>query len=235
MITTTLNDLDKLNPCDAGREKMLSYLGKSEPDSDPVGLDMVLDCLGLSDTLWRLKALPEYDSLWRLYAVWCARRVQHLMTDQRSISCLDVTEQYAIGNASDKEMAAAGAAARDAAVSAAVSAAGAAARDAAVSAAVSAARDAGDAAVSAARDAALSAAVSAARDAGDAAVSAARDAAWAAGDAAGDAAWAAAWAAAGDAALAAAGDAAVSAAWAAQKDEFLRIISDPENAYPVSS
>jgi hypothetical protein len=55
----------------------------------------------------------------RLFAVRCARRVQHLMIDPRSIAALDVAERHANGEATDDELTeaedAARAAARDAA------------------------------------------------------------------------------------------------------------------------
>lgn len=50
----------------------------------------------------------------RLFAVKCARRVQHLMTDKRSIHALDVAERYANGDASREELNAAVASAREA-------------------------------------------------------------------------------------------------------------------------
>lgn len=43
----------------------------------------------------------------RLFAVWCARQVQHLMIDPRSIAALDVAERYARGEASADELTAA--------------------------------------------------------------------------------------------------------------------------------
>ena len=49
----------------------------------------------------------------RLFAVWCARQVQHLLTDPRSVSAIDVAERYANGEATDEELAAAWAAASD--------------------------------------------------------------------------------------------------------------------------
>ena len=89
----------------------------------------------------------------RLFAVASVRRVQHLMTDPRSVAALDVAERHANGLATDAELAAAWAAARDA-WDAAGAAAGAAARDAAWAAAGAAARDAAWAAArAAARDA----------------------------------------------------------------------------------
>ena len=51
------------------------------------------------------------DAQLRLFAVRCARRVQHLMTDPRSVAALNVAERHARGEATDAELAAAGAAA----------------------------------------------------------------------------------------------------------------------------
>lgn len=58
----------------------------------------------------------------RLFAVRCARRVQHLMTDPRSIAALNVAERHAKGEATDDELAAAWATARAAAWAAAAAA-----------------------------------------------------------------------------------------------------------------
>ena len=70
----------------------------------------------------------------RLIAVKCARQVQHLMKDERSINALDVAERFANGEATQEELNAAWDAARaagDAAWAAAWEAAGDAARAAA--------------------------------------------------------------------------------------------------------
>ena len=93
------------------------------------------------------------------FALACARRVQHLMRDPRSVAALDTRERWLRGEATDKEMAAA----RDAAWDAVWDARHAAevfAWAAALAAAWSAAWSAARAVASAARDAA-----SAARDA----------------------------------------------------------------------
>ena len=44
------------------------------------------------------------DRTLRKFAVWCARHVQHLMTDPRSLSALDVAERHADGQATDEEL-----------------------------------------------------------------------------------------------------------------------------------
>jgi hypothetical protein len=185
-LTTTLNRIQKCGPCLAGWIKGLDAAGKDTPDDEPISYEAILDAVGLEDALWCCRAEPELDNQWRLFAVWCARQVQHLMTDPRSVKALDVAELHAIGQATDDDLAAA----RDAAWDAARDAAWDAAWDAARAAARAAAWDAARAAARAAAwDAALDAARDAARDAaGDAARAAARDAA-------GDAAWDAARAA----------------------------------------
>ena len=179
MIYTTLNKIRARSPCEYGWRKLLAHLGKKKADDEPLALLTILDSNGLDDTLWCLKTVPEHNRLWRLYAVWCVRKVQQKMTDPRSISALDVAERHANGQATDAELAAARAAARAAAWDAAD-----AARDAAWAAARAAAGaaawDAADAARAAARAAAAAAARAAARDAADAA----RAAAWDAADAA---------------------------------------------------
>ena len=99
-----------------------------------------------AEDVWeRRRAEPQHERVWRLFAVRAARRVEHLMTDPRSRSALDVAERHAAGTATDEELAAAGAAAW-AAARAATRAAWDAARDAAWDAAWGAAWDAAGAA-----------------------------------------------------------------------------------------
>ena len=182
MMTTTLNKIRACKPCSNRWAKLLKYLGKTQADDEPLPFSVILDSNGLDDALWCCRSAPEYDREWRLFAVLgCARQVQHLMTDQRSIDALDVAERYAYGEATEEELKAAGYAAE-----AAWAAAGYAAR--AARAARAAAGAAARAAGYAARDAAGYAARAAAEAAGYAA-RAARAAAWdAAWDAARDAA-----------------------------------------------
>jgi hypothetical protein len=166
MSMTTLNAIRAHGPCCVGWSKLLRYLGKTAADDEPLSLLTILESNGLDDAIWCLRAMPEHNRHWRLFAVWCARQVQHLMTDQRSIAALDVAERHANGLATDLELAAAGDAARAAARAAAEAAAWDASWDAAEAAARAAARDAARAAAwDAAWDAAWAAARDAARDA----------------------------------------------------------------------
>jgi hypothetical protein len=150
MLTTTLNAIRAHDPCVKGWGKLLAHLGKTGPDDEPVTLATILDSNGLDDALWALRCVTGHDRAIRLYAVWCARQVQHLMTDSRSLRALDVAERHADGLTTNAELAAAraaawaaaGDAARAAAGAAAWAAAGDAARDAAGAAAGDAAWDA---------------------------------------------------------------------------------------------
>ena len=137
----TLADLRRAGACFDGYNKLVrSIQGRefSEADSEresyirfrhdaPIGLTDILESNGLNDALWALRCVPGVDRDARLFAVWCAREVEHLMTDRRSKDALDVAERFANGDATKEEMVAAwdaaGAAARAAAGAAAWAAA----------------------------------------------------------------------------------------------------------------
>ncbi len=170
---TTLNKIRAHSPCYSGWTKLLKSLGKTKADNEPLAITTILDSNGLDDALWCLRAVDGHQREMRLYTVDCARSVQHLLTDPRSIAALDVAARHADGLATDAELDAAWAAARDAAGAIVRAAAGSAAWAAAGSAAWAAA---GAAAWAAARDAAGAAAWAVVRDAaGDAAWAAARE------------------------------------------------------------
>ena len=153
---TTLNKIRDYGPCRDGWEKLLKYLGKTKADDEPLSLLTILKNNGLDDALWCLRAVDGYEKEMRLYAVWCARQVQHLMTDQKGIEVIDVAERYAHGQATRDELRAA----RAASIDAAWAAKGGAASDEAWAAAMNAASDS---ACAAARDSAWAAARDAAR------------------------------------------------------------------------
>jgi len=169
----------------------------------------------------------------RRYAIFCARQVQSLMEDQRSVHAIDVAEKFLNGTASKADLKQAQDEAREARAAAAAADAAAAAAaadaDAAAAAAYAAAAYAAAAYAAAAADAAAAAAYAA-----YAAAAAAYAAAAAADAAAADAAYAAAAAAAAaDAAAAAAADADAAAAAAVRQKvraaqcEWLRANTKP--------
>ena len=165
---TTLKAIREHGLCESGWVNLLGALGKTKADDEPLSLLEILKSNGLDDALWCLRAVDGHDKEIRLYAVWCARQVQHLMTDKRSVDALDVADAFANGKVTKKELAAArdaaGAAAGDAGAAAEAAWATAEAAEAAWAArAARAAWAARNAARDAARDAAWAAAVDAAR------------------------------------------------------------------------
>lgn len=147
MIYTTLNRIREHGPCIGGSRKLLKRLGKTGSDDTPLAYATILESNGFADALWCLRAEPQHASIWRMYAVRCARRWQHLMTDERSLQALDVAERHARGLATDEELGDAGEAASEAASEAPWDAARCAAWDAAL-------KSAWDAALKAASNAA---------------------------------------------------------------------------------
>jgi len=176
MIQVTLQQIEERDPCD-DYHILVSHLGEDFPKDKPFDMSVIFEVEGfqypaIENALWVTRCLPEQNRMWRLFAVWCARQIQHLMTDERSINALDVAERFANGEASQEELAAAAAAAvYAAAAAAAVYAADAAAYAAAADAAAYAA-----AADAAAYDAAADAAAADAAAYDAAADAAAREA-----------------------------------------------------------
>ena len=109
MIYTTLNHVRRWSPDPSGWRALLKHLGKKKGDREPVSFAAILSSYGLDDTLLLTRAAPKYAREWRLFAVWCARQVQHLTTDPRSIAAIDVAERYAYGNATAEDLQAASA------------------------------------------------------------------------------------------------------------------------------
>ena len=137
-VTTTLKALREHNACVEGYNKLVCHLSGEEYDEEKtshirfhydkeINILTILESNGLDDALWALRASNASDRDMRLYAVWCARQVEHLMEDQRSKDALEAAERFANGNATVEELYAARAAAWAAARAAARAAAWAAA------------------------------------------------------------------------------------------------------------
>lgn len=121
MKTFSYQDIESWGPCYSPDR----YLAK---DWSGTVLNILDDKrIPFEDRLWVIARTDLVsEKLLRLFAVWCARRVQRLMKDERSLKALDVAEAFANGNATKDELAAA----EDAAWAAARAAARAAAEDA---------------------------------------------------------------------------------------------------------
>ena len=119
-IMITLNRIRAYDPCNSGWSKLLAAKGKTKADDEEFPLADILETNDLDDCLWALRCTPkDTHHLWRKFAVWSARQVEHLMEDERSKAALNVAWQHSNGEATDDELAAAWDAARAAAMAAA--------------------------------------------------------------------------------------------------------------------
>jgi len=124
----TLKDLRQAKACITGYNKVVCSL-QGQPFTDehrdmksyirfaykePISLSFILENNGLNDALWALHCIKDAARDIRLFSVWCARQVQHLMRDSRSTNALDVAERFANGKATKEELEAASLDARDA-------------------------------------------------------------------------------------------------------------------------
>ena len=119
--TLTWADFKKFEPCYDPQERYGDFSGTI--------LDILKDKrIPAKDRIWAAtrKGMLD-DRTLRLFTCKCVREVWHLLTDERSRKAVEVAELYAVGEATDEELAAARAAARDAAMAAAWDAAWAAA------------------------------------------------------------------------------------------------------------
>ena len=94
MITTTLRQIRQHSPCRKGWNTLLSSLGKTGVDDDPLPLVTILQSNGLDDTLWCLRTITGHDKEITRFSLACAQEVKHLMTDQRSLDALDTLERH---------------------------------------------------------------------------------------------------------------------------------------------
>jgi hypothetical protein len=157
ILSTTFAKLKEFGACESGYKKLATHLGgitKYGRDK-PINLLTILDSNGVKDCVWALRAAvePDRDKIARLFACDCAESVLPIFEsekpdDPRPRKAIQTARDYAVGLATQEQLAAAWAAAQDAARAAAWAAAQDAARDAAGAAARAAAGAAAGAAQS---------------------------------------------------------------------------------------
>ena len=94
VVTTTLRQIRQHSPCSEGWRTLLSYLGKTGADDDPLPLVTILQSNGLDDALWCLRTITGHDKEIARFALSCAQEVKHLMTDRRLLDALDALERH---------------------------------------------------------------------------------------------------------------------------------------------
>jgi len=86
MITTTLRQIRQHSPCSSSWRTLLSALGKTGIDDEPLPLTTILRSNGLDDALWCLRTITGHDKEIIEFSLACLREIKHLMTDKRASS-----------------------------------------------------------------------------------------------------------------------------------------------------
>ncbi len=118
---TTLNEIRKYSPCKSSWIKLLDALDKTSADDEPLEFRTIYRSLGADDLIWCSRVLDKKSRVY-LGAKFAETSLQYT-EDKRVHDSVAVCFKFASGEATEEELAAAGAAAW-----AAAGAAGAAAR-----------------------------------------------------------------------------------------------------------
>ena len=97
MLYTTLNKIRDKNPCESGWAKLLKHLRKTKADDEQLSFKTILESNGILDAIWCLRSVEGYEREIRLFAVSCARRVEHLDRTGQVKKTNDIAERFANG------------------------------------------------------------------------------------------------------------------------------------------
>lgn len=106
--TTTLKKLRDAESevCKDVYRKLARRMGgvRAYGEDTPIHLKVVFESCGFDDAVECLRTVRGHDREVALFNVACARRVQHLVDDKKSIRALNVAESYARGDASLEDL-----------------------------------------------------------------------------------------------------------------------------------
>lgn len=111
VLSTTLNRIRQTpeRPCEEQWVPLLRAMGKTQADDEPIPYSRFLETNGLVNAVWAFRAEPDLAPHWRMFVVACLREVQDLLPDERSVAAISVYERHAKDEATDEDMAQAGA------------------------------------------------------------------------------------------------------------------------------
>ena len=76
-IYTTLNKIKSFQPCKDGYIKLLTFLGKTSSDDEPVDYLTILESNGVEDTIWCMRCeWFEHKDTWMQFVNECVARVK---------------------------------------------------------------------------------------------------------------------------------------------------------------
>ena len=70
-------------------------------ENKPIPFSVLVDIFGIEVAIGCCQAEPQYSLEWRMFAIWCVKRIRYLISDYDVLKSLDVivkeAERYALG------------------------------------------------------------------------------------------------------------------------------------------
>lgn len=107
MLTTTLNEILEVDPCQDCWKKLLRHLCKTQADDDPINFYVILESNGVLDAFFCLRALPEeMDDEVRFLACLIAEKSREHIPEgaSRALKALEVAGRALRGEATEEEL-----------------------------------------------------------------------------------------------------------------------------------
>ena len=109
---TTLNKLKAADACTERYKVLLTALGKTEADDEPLPITKIIETNGIEDAIWALRTVEGKDRELRLFAADCAEMVLPIFekdypNDDRPRKAIQAVRDYANGLIDEKAWAAA--------------------------------------------------------------------------------------------------------------------------------
>lgn len=104
MLITSLNKIYLRSPEEIHWSTLLALFGKTKPDDEELSFRQILERSSAHFALTCCQYAPEFDTIWRRYAISRARQVEHLMRSEESRTAVKVAERFVNGQCTRTEL-----------------------------------------------------------------------------------------------------------------------------------
>jgi hypothetical protein len=102
----TLNKIKEADPCKSSWRKLLSFLGKTNADNEPLTFKQVIDACGVTDAIWCFQVIDEPQLIGEFTLKLATRAAKHCDTPEAE-QCRKVHKAFLKGKATREELKAA--------------------------------------------------------------------------------------------------------------------------------
>lgn len=95
MLTTTIHSMRKYSFLNNSWDKIINSLEKKYNENELISFKNILKDIDFDDILFIIRSIPlEFENFIRMYSINCAKHIFHLITDERSINALKISELF---------------------------------------------------------------------------------------------------------------------------------------------